>query len=143
MAKEVISAQERSLNNATGNAERQSTKTVGGVTEDGYSAALKRSILSYEHKQRQEWNEAMAYSDADGNQLSRTQGRLHDSVPFKEKDIPKDAEGNARDDIIFTHNHPGAIGQSSYLSIGNSFSAEDMVSLIWQCQIEHFSAHPV
>ena len=47
MATEVVSARERS-SFSTGNAERQSVRTVGGATEKGYSAALTRSILSYE-----------------------------------------------------------------------------------------------
>lgn len=130
MATEVVSAREYSFTRNTGNVERGATRTVGGATEAGYSASLKRAILSYEHKQRQEWNEAMAYYDSDGNQLSRTQGKKHDEVPFKEKDIPKDANGNFRDDIIFTHNHPDAIGKSSYGSIGNSFSTQDMVGAV-------------
>ncbi len=127
--KEVTLAREYSTANA-GNAVRGDVRTVGGVTENGYSAPLKRSILSYEHKQRQEWNEAMAYYDANGNQLARTQSKKHDEVPFKEKDIPKDASGNFRDDIIFTHNHPDALGKTSYGSIGNSLSTEDMVGAV-------------
>lgn len=124
MATEVTSARERSFRSSE-NVERGATRTVGGVTENEYSAALKRSILSYEHKQRQEWNEAMAYYDSDGNQLNRRHGK-HDYVPVYDKDIPKDANGKARDDIIFTHNHPDAVGKSGYGSIGNSFSMEDM-----------------
>lgn len=127
MATEVVSAREYSSTRNTSNAVRGEARTVGGVTENGYSAALKRSILAYEHKQRQEWNEAMAYYDSDGNQLNRRQGKKHDAVPVYDKDIPKDANGNPRDDIIFTHNHPDAIGKTGYGSIGNSFTPDDMV----------------
>lgn len=130
MATEVTSAREYSSTRNTSNAVRGETRTVGGATENGYSDALKRSILSYEHKQRQEWNEAMAFYDADGNQLARTQGKRHDSVPFNEKDMPKDENGKVRDDIIFTHNHPAALGQTGYRSIGNSFTPEDMVGAV-------------
>lgn len=127
MATEVTSAREYSSTPITSNVVRGEARTVGGVTESGYSAALKRSILSYENKQRQEWNEAMAYYDANGNQLNRRQGKKHNAVSVYDKDIPKDAKGNKRIDIIFTHNHPAGIGQTGYGSIGNSFTPDDMV----------------
>lgn len=125
--KEVTLARERSSRSTSNVVRGDDIKTIGGVTENGYSAALKRNILSYEHQQRQEWNEAMAYYDADGNQLNRRQGKRHDSVPVYDKDIPRDANGNKRDDIIFTHNHPAGIGQTGYRSIGNSFTPDDMI----------------
>lgn len=130
MAQEVTTAREYSTTRNTSNAVRGEARTVEGATENGYSAALKRAILSYEHKQRQEWNEAMAYYDSDGNQLNRRQGKKHDAVPVYDKDIPKDANGNRRDDIIFTHNHPDAIGKTGYGSIGNSFTPDDMVMAV-------------
>ena len=126
MAQEVISARERS-SRGTANVVRGDIKTVGGVTENGYSDALKRSILSYEHKQRQEWDEAMAFYDADGNQLGRVKGN-HTGVPLPNWDsIPKGAGGEKRDDMIFTHNHPGALDKDGYMRIGYSFSEEDML----------------
>ena len=121
MASEVTSARERSLT-ATGNAERQSTKTVGGVTEAGYSQALKRSILSYEHTQRQQENEAMAFYDDEGNQLQRVQGKS-DRVSIRKDQVPGE-------NLVMTHNHPAALGQTSYRSIGNSFTPDDMVMAV-------------
>ena len=121
MAAEVTSARERSLT-ATGNAERRSTKTVGGVTEAGYSQALKRSILSYEHTQRQQENEAMAFYDDDGNQLQRIQGKS-DHVSIRKDQVPAE-------NLIMTHNHPAALGRTSYRSIGNSFTPDDMVMAV-------------
>ena len=118
MATEVTSARERSFANTT-NAERSTSRTVGGATEGGYSAALKRSILSYEHKQRREANEAMAWYDDDGNQLNRKQGK-RDRVEIKKSDVPAP-------DLIMTHNHPSALGASGYMRIGHSFSMEDML----------------
>ena len=124
--KEVISARERSARR-TANVVRGDVKTVGGVTENGYSAALKRNILTYEHQQRQEWNEAMAFYDADGNQLGRVLGG-HDYVPLPNWNyIPKSASGGKRDDLIFTHNHPGALDKNGYMRIGYSFSEDDML----------------
>ena len=121
MAQEVTTARERS-SLATGNAERTSTKTVGGVTEAGYSAPLKRTILSYEHQQRQEKNEAMAFYDDEGNQLARVQGKS-DHVSVRKEQVPSE-------NLILTHNHPAALGQTSYRSIGNSFTPDDMVMAV-------------
>ena len=121
MAQEVTTARERSLTN-TSNAERQSTRTVGGVTEAGYSPSLKRAILPYEHQQRQESNEAMAFYDTEGNQLSRVQGKS-DHVSIRKEQVPSE-------DLIMTHNHPAALGQTSYRSIGNSFTPDDMVMAV-------------
>ena len=121
MAKEKITARERSLA-STANTERTSTKTVGGVTENGYSAQLKRAILSYEHQQRQEKNEAMAFYDDEGNLLNRVQGKA-DHVAVGKEDVPSD-------NLILTHNHPSALGQTSYRGIGNSFTPDDMIMAI-------------
>ena len=118
MATEVTSARERSFANAS-NAVRGSSRTVGGATEEGYSAALKRSILSYEHKQRQEENEAMAWYDDDGNQLNRKQGKRN-RVDIGKADVPAP-------DLIMTHNHPSALGERGYMRIGSSFSMDDML----------------
>ena len=123
--KEVTLARERS-SRSTANVVRGDIKTVGGVTENGYSSALKRNILSYEHQQRQEWNEAMAFYDADGNQLNRLQGK-HDRVAIAKSDIPTDVKGKMRDDLVFTHNHPGALDKKGYMRIGYSFSEDDML----------------
>lgn len=121
MATEVVSARERSMTNV-GNAERQSTRTVGGITEAGYSAALKRAVLSYESRQRQEKNEAMAFYDDEGNQLAKVQGKS-DHVSIRKDQVPGD-------NLILTHNHPAALGQTSYRSIGNSFTPDDMVMAV-------------
>lgn len=121
MAQEVMSAREISFSN-TANAVRGEVRTTGGATERGYSEALKRSILSYEHKQRQEENEAMAFYDDNGNQLYRKQGK-RDHVSLRSEEVP-------RDNLILTHNHPAALGQTSYRSIGNSFTPDDMVMAV-------------
>lgn len=118
MAKEALSVRERS-SFGTENVERQSTKTVGGATEGGYSASLKRAILSYESKQRQEENEAMAFYDDNGNLLNRKQGK-NDHVNLYDKDVPSE-------NLIMTHNHPAALRASGYMRIGSSFSMDDMV----------------
>jgi len=116
--KEVTSAREHSTANA-GNAVRGDVRTVGGVTENGYSASLKRAILSYENRQRQEENEAMAFYDDAGNQLNRKQGK-RDRVSLRDSDVPGE-------NLIMTHNHPSALSERGYMRIGNSFSAEDAV----------------
>lgn len=118
MAQEVITARERSVF-STANAERQATRTVGGETEAGYSPTLRRAILSYEDRQRREENEAMAFYDDDGYQVARIQGKGA-RVPVRKEDVPSG-------DLIMTHNHPSALGQSGYMRIGSSFSMEDML----------------
>lgn len=118
MAQEVTTARERSFR-SSGNVERGATRTVGGATESGYSEALKRSILSYENKQRREENEAMAWYDDNGNQLNRKQGK-RDRVTILKSDVPAP-------DLIMTHNHPSALGERGYMRIGHSFSMEDML----------------
>lgn len=122
MAQEVISAREFSSTRNASNAVRGEVRTFGGATEAGYSAALKRSILSYEHKQRQEENEAMAFYDDSGNLLYRKQGK-RDHVSLRSDEVPSD-------NLILTHNHPAALGQTSYRSIGNSFTPDDMVMAV-------------
>ena len=122
MATEVVSARERSSSRNTSNAVRGDVRTTGGATEKGYSDALKRSILSYEHKQRQEENEAMAFYDDSGNLLYRKQGK-RDRVSIHPDEVPSD-------NLILTHNHPAALGQTSYRSIGNSFTPDDMVMAV-------------
>ena len=121
MASEVILARERS-SRSTANAVRGEVRTVGGATENGYSATLKRNILSYEHQQRQEKNEAMAFYDDEGNQLARIQGKS-DHVSVRKEQVPGE-------NLIFTHNHPAALGQTGYRSIGNSFTPDDMVMAV-------------
>lgn len=118
MAGEVTSARERSSANAS-NAVRGEVRTIGGATESGYSQLLKRSILSYEHNQRQKKNEAMAFYDDNGNMLGRIQGK-GDRVNIRKEDVPGK-------DLIMTHNHPWALSQSGYMRIGSSFSMEDAV----------------
>lgn len=118
MAQEVLSVRERS-SYSTENVERQSTKTTGGATEAGYSDTLKRSILSYEHGQRQEKDEALAFYDDAGNQMARIQGKGQ-RVPVRKEDVPGQ-------DLIMTHNHPASLGASGYMRIGSSFSMDDMV----------------
>jgi hypothetical protein len=118
MAAEVTQARERSSGGAA-NVVRGTIRTIGGVTEEGYSPALKRAILAYEHNQRQEEREAMALYDDDGNMLNRVQGK-RDHVPLRKEDVP-------REDLIMTHNHPSALGQTGYRGIGHSFSPDDMV----------------
>lgn len=118
MAQEVTTARERSFGGAT-NAIRGEVKTVGGVTENGYSAALKRSILSYENRQRREENEAMAWFDDAGNQLNRKEGK-RDKVTILKRDVPAP-------NLIMTHNHPSALGASGYMRIGHSFSMDDVL----------------
>ena len=115
---EVSMARERSSSKAE-NAVRGEVRTIGGVTENGYSQSLKRSILSYEHNQRQEKNEAMAFYDDDGNLLGRIQGK-GDKVNIRKEDVPDK-------DLIMTHNHPWALSQKGYMRIGSSFSMEDAV----------------
>lgn len=118
MAGEVTSARERSSSKAE-NAVRGEVRTIGGVTENGYSQSLKRSILSYEHNQRQDKNEAMAFYDDEGNMLGRVQGK-GDKVNIRKEDVPDK-------DLIMTHNHPWALSQKGYMRIGSSFSMEDAV----------------
>ena len=118
MAAEITTARERSFRSSE-NVERGATRTVGGATENGYSEALKRSILSYENKQRRDENEAMAWYDDDGNQLNRKQGK-RDRVTILKSDVPAP-------DLIMTHNHPSALGERGYMRIGHSFSMEDML----------------
>lgn len=118
MAAEITTARERSFRSSE-NVERGATRTVGGATESGYSEALKRSILSYENKQRREENEAMAWYDDSGNQLNRKQGK-RDRVTILKSDVPAP-------DLIMTHNHPSALGERGYMRIGHSFSMEDML----------------
>lgn len=122
MATEVTMARESSLARNTSNVVRGEVRTVGGATESGYSEPLKRSILSYEHKQRQEENEAMAFYDDEGNLLYRKQGK-RDHVSLRPDEVPSD-------NLILTHNHPSALGQKSYRSIGNSFTPDDMVMAV-------------
>lgn len=119
MATEVVSAREYSSARNASNAVRGDVRTVGGATESGYSTSLKRSILSYENQQRREANEAMAFYDDEGNQLNRKQGK-RDRVEIRKEDVPAQ-------DLIFTHNHPSALGASGYMRIGHSFSMEDML----------------
>ena len=117
MAQEVTTARERSTANA-GNAVRGDVRTVGGVTENGYSAPLKRAILSYENSHRREEVEHIAVYDDEGNQLSHRKG-TQDSVNLYPKDVP-------RESLILTHNHPDGLFHDGVMSIGNSFSLEDM-----------------
>lgn len=119
--KEPQLAREQSMSDGR-NSVSGATRTVGGVTEQGYSAPLKRAILSYEHQQRQEKNEAMAFYDDEGNLLSRKEGK-RDRVEINKEDVP-------RENLIMTHNHPSALSESGYMRIGNSFSMEDAIMAV-------------
>lgn len=119
--KEPQIAREYSLSDGR-NSVSGATRTVGGVTEQGYSAPLKRAILSYEHQQRLEKNEAMAFYDDEGNLLSRKEGK-RDRVEINKEDVP-------RENLIMTHNHPSALSESGYMRIGSSFSMEDAIMAV-------------
>lgn len=102
-----------------GTSREQYNRTGGGRTEQGYSNAMKKSILGTEGSIRMNKDESMHVFDATGKKLTTVQGKGA-RVSFDSRTIPTDA--------IITHNHPRALGRTGIMSFGNSFSRADVTS---------------
>ena len=99
--------------------------SVGGhsavrETEQNYSGLMKQNVLSTEMSIRRKKNEELHVFDSKGNYLMSFQGRGN-SV--------RNIEGIPENSII-THNHPRALGRSGIQAIGNSFSADDIITAV-------------
>ena len=93
------------------------SKGVAGATERGQSPSLSAALLGQEREIRGERDEFAYAYDSDGRELYMARGR-GTSVEVDVRRIPPNS--------VITHNHPRALGERGVLSIGNSFSDDDI-----------------
>lgn len=92
-----------------------------GATEKGYTAKMVRNIVGIEQKYRKNKDETLHVFTSTGD-LVRSIGGKGAEVKFRVGDIPQNS--------ILTHNHPRALGAKGIMRIGNSFSGNDIVSVV-------------
>lgn len=91
-----------------------------GATEKGYTKKMRDNILGKEREIRNNKDESLHVFSSKGDLLLSLQGKGA-SVIINTK-LPENA--------IHTHNHPRSIGESGIRRIGNSFSAEDLMTAV-------------
>lgn len=95
-------------------------KTSGGVRkENGISKTLKASESSI---RRNKYESAIVIGKNGNILLNKNGGKR--SVSFTKEEAAK------LKDAVFTHNHPSALRASGIMRIGNSFSADDLVTAV-------------
>lgn len=92
-----------------------------GATENGYTAKMVKNIVGIEQKYRRNKDETLHVFNSKGDIISSIGGKgAH--VRYDPKKIPPNS--------ILTHNHPRSLGSSGIRRIGNSFSSEDVGTMI-------------
>lgn len=98
-------------------------KTSGGVRGNSHSEKLRKALKTTEGSiRRNKYESAVAY-DSKGKVLLNKRGQRF-SVSFDESEVAK------MKDSIFTHNHPRSLGKRGMAAIGNSFSNEDIITMV-------------
>lgn len=122
MAHEVTTAREHSVSPI--NAEKGTTRSSwysAGATEEGYTEKMKKNILSVEQADRMRSAEMIRVFSKDGRLLHSERGG-EDWAHVDDDKVPKDA--------IITHNHPSSLGAEGIMSIGQSFSGDDIIEAL-------------